>query len=146
MTQLRPAEAEDATAIAKLATELGYPSTAGEVHSRLERLRSAGADAHAVFVAEREGGEVVGWLHVFAAARVESPPFAEIGGLVVGSEARGEGVGERLVRAAEEWARARGLSELRVRSNVVRTRAHGFYERVGFGQLKSQLVLVKRLG
>ncbi len=143
--QMREAVAADVPALAALAGELGYPSSEGEVGERLRRLL-AHSDLHAVFVAEGEAaGEAAGWIHVFAAHRLESEPFAEIGGLVVGAASRGGGLGEALVGRAEAWARERGLAHLRVRSNVVRERAHRFYERLGFERLKSQVVLAKEL-
>jgi GNAT superfamily N-acetyltransferase len=95
--------------------------------------------------AEEAAGPVVGWIHVFAAHRLESGPFAEIGGLVVGEEARGRGVGKRLLAAARSWAFERGIRELRVRSNVLRERAHRFYEREGFARSKEQAVFVQSL-
>lgn len=142
--RMREAVAADAPALAVLAGELGYPSSEAEVGERLARLL-ARPRSHAVFVAEGEAGSPVAWIHVVVVLQVESDPFAEIGGLVVGEASRGRGMGEALVRRAEAWARERGLGSLRVRSNVVRERAHRFYRRVGFERLKEQLVLVKRL-
>ena len=50
------------------------------------------------------------------------------------------------VAAAEAWARERGCLAVRVRSNVVRERAHAFYRREGFREIKTQQVLEKELG
>ncbi len=143
---MRPRQAQpaDLPALTELAGELGYPSSEAEIGERL-RLLLAHPELHAVFVAEDEAGAPAAWIHVFAAHRLESDPFAEIGGLVVGEASRGGGLGETLVRRAEEWAREHGLSHLRVRSNVVREHAHRFYERLGFERLKSQVVLAKPL-
>jgi GNAT superfamily N-acetyltransferase len=91
-------------------------------------------------------GEVAGWLHAATALRLESPPYAEIGGLVVEERRRGQGIGERLVRAAIGWAGERGYAELRVRSNVVRADAHRFYRRLGFASVKTQAVFALPLG
>jgi GNAT superfamily N-acetyltransferase len=133
---VRPAEQDDANALARLAGELGYPSTPVEVLARLDRLRAD--PGHAVFVAERAPGAVLGWLHVFVARRLETDCFAEIGGLVVSSGARSAGVGAALVARAERWALDHGLTTLRVRSNVTRQRTH-------FARVKEQLVLQKPL-
>lgn len=91
-------------------------------------------------------GEVAGWLHATTSFRLESPPYAEIGGLVVDEHRRGQGIGERLVRAAVDWAGGRGFAELRVRSNVVREDAHRFYRRLGFASVKTQAVFALPLG
>jgi len=141
VTIRRPLPGDD-DALARLASQLGYPSTAADMARRLARLR--GEDGAAVLVAEREG-VVRGWIHVFGVHSVESDAFAEIGGLVVDESARGHGTGAALVAAAEEWALRAGYPALRVRSNVVRAAAHRFYERRGFARLKTQAVFGKDL-
>jgi predicted N-acetyltransferase YhbS len=134
---LRPADSQDAAALAALSGELGYPSTEDAL---VERLASVlGRDDHLVCVAEKDG-KVVGWLHAFVAFRIESPAFAEIAGLVVARSTRGEGLGRQLVQAASAWARLKGLRKIRVRSNVVRKESHDFYTHLGFESLKSQRV------
>ncbi|MGB9593658.1 MAG: GNAT family N-acetyltransferase, partial [Anaerolineae bacterium] len=99
---------------------------------------------HAVFVAEAEG-VVVGWVHVYAVATLESPAHAEIGGLVVDEAHRGRGIGRALMERAEAWARGMGLHTVRLRSNVIRAEAHAFYERIGYAPVKTQKVFAKRL-
>lgn len=128
--------------LAALAEQLGYPTTPGEMIARLQTL--AEDDRHAVFVAE-EDGAVVGWIHVYLCPLLIAGPGAEIGGLVVDEGYRSRGIGAGLVQAAEEWARARGCLGLTVRANVVRQRAHAFYLRLGFHEVKVQRVFYKSL-
>ena len=136
---IRPAHEADAEALARLAGELGYPSTPDEIIERLALLRG---DAILVF---ETGGQVQAWVHVAIGTSLESGRVAEIRGLVVTESRRSQGVGEQLVRAAEEWARERGMRRLRVRTNVNRTRTHVFYERCGFGHAKTSRVYEKQL-
>ncbi len=140
---IRAAAPADAEALAALSGQLGYPTTAGEVRERLAAIAARGDGV--VLVAELDG-VVVGWLHVLGAHLLESPDYAEIGGLVVAEEARGQGLGWRLMDAAERWARAMGYAEVHVRSNVVREAAHRFYEGLGYRRVKQQMVFVRRLG
>ncbi len=77
--------------------------------------------------------------------QLEEPPFAELAGLVVADSARGIGIGAALLAAAEAWARAAGFALMRVRSNVVRERAHRFYEREGYCRVKAQAVFHKSI-
>ena len=139
---IRPATLEDAPAIASLAGELGYPTEAAEMRSRLGALLQS--EDSAVFVGVA-GVAVIGWANVAAVRLVESEPYAELRGLVVAAALRSRGAGGRLLLAAEEWARARGLARIRVRSNVTRERTHAFYERHGYTITKSQKVVDKRL-
>jgi GNAT superfamily N-acetyltransferase len=137
---IREATASDAAALAALSTQLGYPTQPAEA---VERLGALGP-ASAVLVAE-ESGAVLGWIHVCGVRFFQSPPFAEIGGLVVDEATRGKGVGRILVGAATRWAADHGYPKLRVRSNVVREDAHRFYEREGFLRTKTQAVFDRKL-
>ncbi len=140
---VRTAEERDAEQIARLCGELGFPSDEKQLLVRLRPiLRDAG---HAVLVAQTPNGNVVGWVHVYDARHVEYEPRAEIGGLVVQEGLRGRGVGGLLIRRSEEWARRRGHGAVCVRSNVVRGEAHRFYEKLGYGTVKSQRVFLKPL-
>ena len=96
-------------------------------------------------MAESPDGNVVGWVHASVRCLVESDPEAEIGGLVVDERCRSRGVGAALVRRAEQWVRSKGLTEIVVHTNVVRTRAHGFYERCGYQLLKQSMVYTKEI-
>jgi GNAT superfamily N-acetyltransferase len=136
---VRHAIASDAAALAALSTQLGYPAQPEESSERLSAL-----GAGALLVAE-EDGSVLGWIHVCGIRFFQSPPFAEIGGLVVDEAARGKGVGRLLVQAAVRWAAEQGYGKLRVRSNVVREDAHRFYEREGFQRVKNQAVFDRKL-
>lgn len=139
---VREATAADSAALAALSTQLGYPTQPEEA---VERLRALGErPANAILVAE-EDGAVVGWIHVCGMQFFESPPFAEVGGLVVDAASRGKGAGKLLLEAAVRWAAEHGYRKLRVRSNTIRADAHRFYEREGFRRVKTQVVLDREL-
>jgi len=61
--RIRPAQPEDAPALAALAGQLGYPTTPEKMMARLQAL--AEDDHQAVFVAVEADGQVVGWVHVY---------------------------------------------------------------------------------
>ena len=149
---VRAMRAGDIEPVAALCGQLGYPSTPAEVAARFQAL--AARPANAVFVAEedlsgsaatRGGRVIVGWVHVQEVLTLESGPWADLGGLVVNQAAHGHGIGRRLVEAAEQWATERGYPEMRVRSNVVRADAHGFYRHLGYEIVKTQLNFRKPL-
>ena len=139
---IRPARPADREDLARLSTQLGYPMTADEAAARLSEIE--GHPDHALLVAEEPLG-LAGWIQISVSRIFESPGAAEIAGLVVDEASRGEGVGPRLLRAAEAWALARGCRRVRVRSNVLRERAHAFYEREGYAKVKVQQVFEKPL-
>ncbi len=140
---VRPARSEDARILAELATQLGYAADAAQIGDRLARVR---ADHFGeVMVAVDAQSTVLGWAHVVPRLQLEDAPFAELAGLVVDAGARGRGVGALLLHAAEDWARTHGFAQFRVRSNVLRERAHRFYLREGYAERKRQVVFVKAL-
>ena len=134
---IRRAIESDAAVLAALSTQLGYPTQPAQAAERL------GKDG-AVLVAE-DDNVILGWIHVCGIQFFQSPPFAEIGGLVVDEAARGKGIGKALVEAAVRWAAEQGYGKVRVRSNVLREDAHRFYEREGFKRVKTQAVFDLKL-
>lgn len=137
---IRSAVEADANAIAILSGQLGYPARTAEIEDRLRRIETEGDGR--VFVAEVRG-TVVGWVHVYGAHVLESPPHAEIGGLVVDEGHRGRGIGIELMTAAERWAASMSYATVRLRSNVIREAAHNFYRRSGYSETKRQAVFSK---
>jgi GNAT superfamily N-acetyltransferase len=141
--KIRAMQGSDAAAVTALSGELGYPASSGEIERRIADVgpREDGA----LFVAESEDGEVVGWLHVLGRHLLESEPSAEIGGLVVGAKARRKGAGRGLVDAAEAWAREHAYRKMSLRSNTVRVEARPFYESRGYRVTKTQYKFSKDL-
>ena len=139
--RIRVALPEDASALAVLTGELGYPVAASAMEARLEEV--AGDPHHGVFVAD--AGSIAGWIHVALVLTLESGRYAEIRGLVVGRAYRRDGIGRRLVAAAEEWARCTECSRVRVRTNIVREEAPRFYTALGYELSKTQAVFDKRV-
>lgn len=138
---IRHATPADAEAIAPLLGELGYPSTASDVVSRLAQLHDF--PAAVVFVAEIDGvvaGVVTG--HVFPVIHF-TQSVAWLTALVVGARYQRRGVGRYLADAIETWARGHGAVRLSVTSGLHRAEAHAFYE--GLGYERSGVRLSKQL-
>jgi GNAT superfamily N-acetyltransferase len=140
---VRQAQFSDALAIARLCGQLGYPATTQEIEARLRAVE--GNSEHAVFAAEGAAGDVIGWVHVFLLRSLETGTRAEVGGLVVDEAHRSQGAGQQLLECAEKWARESGCRSIGLRSNVIRERAHAFYERSGYRVLKTQKAFRKDL-
>ena len=140
-TSVREAFQSDAQRIASLALQLGYDVPVAHVQRRLREMNSSTA----IFVAVVPRVGVVGWIGVTESTSLTSSHRAEVEGLVVEDEYRSNGIGNLLLDAAENWARHRGCTSLRLLSNIVRERAHQFYLRLGYEILKTEYVFQKQL-
>jgi GNAT superfamily N-acetyltransferase len=140
---IRAAAMTDASELADLTTQLGYPVEADELRRRLGRIASRPDDV--VLVAVDADDSAIGWIHVAMLALLEHSDYASINGLVVDESERGAGIGQALVAAGEAWARRQGATEITVRSRSTRERAHRFYERIGYEEIKRSHVFGKPL-
>ena len=134
--KIRRAKSVDAPQLAVLSGLLGYPATTAQLRERLRGIKPV--SVHAVFVAESTKDGVIGWVHVSKQPLLEVEIRAEVNGLVVADGQRSLGAGAKLLAVAEEWARKHGCMGMSVRSNVLRDRAHKFYERNGYEHYKTQ--------
>ena len=142
MTPIRPATLEDVAALVDLNDQLGYPATETELVERLAPILAS--DEHSMLVAT-DDGRPIGWIHVALEHGMETSRAAVLRGLIVDERHRSMGIGHDLLRAAEDWARDRGCAVVIVRSRVTRDRAHRFYLREGFEQVKTSHVFGKPL-
>ena len=140
---IRSAVVGDAAGIARLSAQLGYPADAAVFADRLERILPL--RTHALLACAGDDGRLAGFIGLEQRLTIEAGDKAEVVGLVVDADARRSGAGRRLIAAAEDWTRARGLRELFLRSSVDRTEAHMFYPALGFERSKTQHVYRKSL-
>jgi GNAT superfamily N-acetyltransferase len=127
---IRTATPADATAIADLLGQLGYPTPAAQVPDRVRRIREEGRSE--VFVAVQDG-RVAGLMAVqVGPGLTRSEDTAHVTALVVADSARGTGLGRELLEAAEAFARRLGCPRMVVTTANHRAGAHAFYERLGW--------------
>jgi GNAT superfamily N-acetyltransferase len=137
--EFRSAEPGDAPQLAPLFEQLGYPTEPDEIRTRLERRD----ETTEMLVATQEK-KIVGFIGVAVQNDFITGTRGIILGLVVADGHRNEGIGAELLDAAEAWAFDRGARTILVRSNIIRDRAHKFYERQGYRRIKSQHIFEKR--
>jgi GNAT superfamily N-acetyltransferase len=142
---IREITLEDAEAAAELSGQLGYPVSTDAMRARIEQYRQL--PDHVVYVASTTSPErSVGWIDVSVVHHLQNDPYGEIGGLVVAADYRGLGIGQKLLRRAEQWIREEKMvPHVVVRSQISREGAHRFYLREGYNRWKTSAVFSKDL-
>ncbi|MDY6781398.1 MAG: GNAT family N-acetyltransferase [Cyanobacteriota bacterium] len=140
--KIRLACEDDAHRLVRLSAQLGYPATVSQMQQRLKTLLHH--EDHAIYVAAI-GKEVVGWVHVHRCALAIAPTLALIFALAVDENYRRRAIGRKLVEQIEQWARDKGCHSVLVRSNIIRQDAHGFYQHLGYVNIKQSMVFPKSL-
>jgi len=140
VVSIRRLSVDDAEAAAELSSQLGYPSSPGDLRKRIEELSHT---TDRVAFAAVVDGQIVGWIDAAMERHLQYAASAVIGGLVVREDMRGQGVGRRLCLEVEEWARSKSVPLVRVRSQIKREDAHRFYLRDGYRKVKTSLVFEK---
>lgn len=129
-TVVRDAADGDASAVAGLLGEMGYPCSPRQAAGYMARFR--GERASRLQVAERAGA-VVGLVATHIVPRLDEDGWScRITDIVVAASQRRSGAGSALVAAAEAEARRHGARRLDLSSGEWRTDAHAFYARLGF--------------
>jgi GNAT superfamily N-acetyltransferase len=94
------------------------------------------ADPRARILVARQDGTVVGFVHLYFLRAL--PSFGRrkvvLNSVFVAAATRGQGVGARLVAAAEQIGREGGATEVTLTSNKKRLDAHRFYRQLGYEQ------------
>jgi GNAT superfamily N-acetyltransferase len=140
---IRPARAEDATELARLADELQHPTTPEQIATR---FRATSQDKnYALVAAELPSDDLAGFMELVVERLIDAEPRVDVAGLVVSASHRDRGVGRALMAYAEKWAIERGCHIVHLRSNLKRAGAHAFYERLGYEHFKTQKAFRKIL-
>jgi GNAT superfamily N-acetyltransferase len=111
-----------------------------DFHSRLEKL--PGDDR---FILAVEGELLYGYAHLRVAHDLVDSETAVVVSIVVHKDRRRQGIGSRLMAAAETWARQSDRSRLLLRTDVVRTGAHAFFVALGYEGSSTQLEFIRHL-
>jgi acetyltransferase len=116
-------------------TGMALSAAPGSYLATLERMHREAIDdpERIVLVAEREG-EVVAMAHLAPSLAANATHRAEVQRVAVAADARGMGVGRRLMAAVETAAGERGLTLLWLTTHDD-TDACAFYEALGYTKL-----------
>lgn len=157
---IRPATSDDADGITRTFLE------SAEHHARLDPERYWIPAAETISARYREGrqhppdarggvtlvaelsGEIVGFID----ARLDQSPdamhrdmiYCHVAEIAVSCRHRNQGIGGRLLQAAEDWGRRQGATFASLEYHVANTRAGAFYQR-RMGYSTAAMTAIKRL-
>jgi ribosomal protein S18 acetylase RimI-like enzyme len=134
--RVRQADEELAAAYARLIPQLN-PSHPVPGLADLERVLAEGA-TELFIVRAKPGGMILGGL-ALVVFNTPTGTHAWIEDVVVDQEARGQGLGEALSRAALERAAERGADAVNLTSRPSRLAANQLYRKIGFELRQSNL-------
>jgi aminoglycoside 6'-N-acetyltransferase I len=105
-------------------------------------------DDTAIFMAFNENGQPVGFIEASLrsyAEGCESSPVGYIEAWFVGELVRGQSLGRDLVHTAEQWARARGCSEMASDTWLENEGSIAAHQKLGYHEADRLVHFVKRL-
>ncbi|MFI6336150.1 GNAT family N-acetyltransferase [Streptomyces sp. NPDC050535] len=135
--EIRAAAADDVPAIVAMLADdpLGAQrESPDDLTPYLAALERLSGDANQHLVVAVRGGRVVGTLQltVIPGLSRKGATRSIVEGVRVHAEERGGGLGTRLIEWAIEESRRQDCQLVQLTSDVTRTDAHRFYERLGF--------------
>lgn len=127
---IREVAVADSKAIARLVSELGYPTSTSQMQLRLEAILNDD-DYHTLVACE--GGDIVGFVGTRSGPLYEDEGlYGQIMALAVAPNQQRRGIGRLLMRSAESRLVERGARIVVVASGNHRADAHAFYENCGY--------------
>jgi predicted N-acetyltransferase YhbS len=128
---IRTAQRADAAALQMLYRQLVDDGHVNVTESQIQTLES---DARTRLLVCEIDGHVRGTVLIClcADAMYGGQPFAVLENLVVEQEWRGKGIGQALLRQAEQFCRFSDCSKMMLLSSAFRLDAHRFFEHAGF--------------
>jgi predicted N-acetyltransferase YhbS len=137
---IRLATAADASEVARLLTELGFPTAAESIAAQWQEWSEA---KNAALVAARSDGTLAGLITMHQMNVLHRTKLVgRITALVVEPLAQKQGLGRALVLATEEMLVSAGCGLLEVTSNAQLSGAHAFYEHLGYERTSIRLAKV----
>ena len=127
----RKYESKDISAIRDiLENDLGYNCELDKLNDRIDEMLKRGN--YQIFVA-CDGDKVVGYIGCvsYLAFELENEGIKIIA-LAVSKEYRRKGIGTKLLKTAEQWAKENNIEVILLNSGLPREDAHAFYEAQGF--------------
>jgi len=147
---IRSIEARDAAAWGTMRARLWPHADAGELLRETAVFVAAGDPfIDAAFIAEDEAAKPLGFVELSIrdfANGCDSMPIPFVEGWYVEPDARRQGLGRALMRAAETWAAEAGYAELASDTEVANVASQGAHAALGFEETERLVTFRKSLG
>jgi aminoglycoside 6'-N-acetyltransferase I len=150
--RVRLAQPSDRKPLARLRAALWPESSAEEHAQELIAIFAGtfwGALPLAVFVAEVADGTLIGFLEVGLRSHADhcnpEHPVGYVEGWYVAENFRRQGNGSRLLRAAEDWARMQGCTEMASDTQLDNQVSQGAHQALGFEAVERSILYRKLL-
>lgn len=131
----REVQMGDATALAPLMDQLGYPIDEKTLRENIQKYLFL--PTQKAWVAE-SAGQIVGCIAVAITNYFHRPgSFLRVIAMIVDQKYRRSGIGKILMNIAEKFAREQGCSHIELTSGMHRERlgSHKFYQSLGYTEL-----------
>lgn len=125
-----------------------WPHGSPDDHLREMRNQLNAPALYRVFVAQRDNGELGGFLEASLRAYADgcdSSPVGYIEGWYVDADLRRQGVGRELVKAAEQWALAQGCTEMASDCDLANTTSFKAHLALGYQEAERLIHFRKAL-
>ena len=138
----RKYESKDISAIRDiLENDLGYNCELDKLNDRIDEMLKRGN--YQIFVA-CDGDKVVGYIGCVSYLAFElDNEGMKIIALAVSKEYHRKGIGTKLLKTAEQWAKENNIEVILLNSGLLRLDAHVFYESQGY--IKKSYGFIKRM-
>jgi GNAT superfamily N-acetyltransferase len=137
--KIRPATPNDLSQIINIYSDDpiigGNEICSPETHdSYLKTFQSIDSDDNQLLLVAEDSGIITGTLQVTCLQYLigSSIRVAIIEAMFVHPEHTNSGIGSMLIKEAEKWSQKKNCSRLKLTSKIERTKAHHFYEKLGF--------------
>ena len=148
--EIRAVKQSDRAEWARMRAQLYSSPNLQEIDDWYEATKSGGTTlvGVAVLVAERGDGSLAGFVELGSrpyAEGCETSPVAYLEGWYVDPDDRLEGLGTRLIEAAETWALSHGYREIASDTEIDNKISLGAHLSLGYEEVERQVCFRKRL-
>ncbi len=95
-------------------------------------IRSILQDAGNRIIIAKEEHAIVGYAQIYTCTDIGFEPYYEVAQLLVSETMRNKGIGKLLMKKVEEIAKHEQVKEIKLSSQIKRSKAHVFYENMGY--------------